>query len=212
MSIQAPWNLKGYGYILIYKFKKEWIMESPHIDDEVKQNFKGGFGSIMLVNYKSSNVGPYKELLFIPSSFSIKNKKKKRISKIYVSTQESVENGKRNWAIPKEFANFKFIKTDRNSENIIVSKNNIDFFNINLQSSSLMFPVNTNLMPFPLAQRYNDKIYFTKFNGKGWGRFTKIKNISVNSDYFPSFASKPLIAIKIQPFNINFPKPIIEDA
>ena len=104
----APWDLKGKGYIFLYKFNKKFVEQSGKVPEFLKDSFTGGFGSVMLVNYKQSNAGPYGELLFIPGKFKFNNKKLDNISKIYVSTMESVVNGRLNWGIPKEKADFSF--------------------------------------------------------------------------------------------------------
>lgn len=99
-SAPPPWNLKGTGIILIYKFSKDWVEKHGMLPSFLKDNFKGGLGYLMLVNYTESPVGPYKELLLIPGKFAPKNKQS--ISKIYVSSEASTINGRANWGIPKD--------------------------------------------------------------------------------------------------------------
>jgi len=218
----APWKLNGKGYILLYKFSKNEIKNFPFIDDEVKNNFKGGFGTIMIVDYFNSNAGPYGELLFIPGKFHLKfnfqnNSKNKllkkriikyRINKIYVSTIESVNNGIKNWQIPKEIANFYFKKEENNKKEIIeIKKDNDIILKAKIKSYILKFPVNTKILPFPLAQRNEYKIYFTNFRGKGLGSFAKIEELYINEKYFPDISYKnPLLVIKVEPFEIIFPE------
>ena len=110
--IPAPWTLTGDGLMLFYRFPREFVLENGFVPPELCQSFVGGFGSVMLVDYQTSNVGPYRELLFIPGQFQFGSKRYYAITKIYVSTQISVENGRINWAIPKEIADFH-ISADR---------------------------------------------------------------------------------------------------
>ena len=58
--VPAPWDLNGYGYIFIYKFKKEFVNSNADIPDFLKGKFCGGFGAVMLVNYKSSIIYIFK--------------------------------------------------------------------------------------------------------------------------------------------------------
>lgn len=115
----APWQLNGYGYILLYQFKKSFTNEEA--PEFLKGKAISGFGSMMLVNYESSNCGPYGELLFIPGKYAHENKKLNTISKIYVSSMDSVDNGRANWGIPKEMAHFTFEKSSQNKEHVIVN-------------------------------------------------------------------------------------------
>nr|WP_254606064.1 hypothetical protein [Deinococcus sp. JMULE3] len=57
-------------------------------------------GALMLVRYAQSGVGPYDELLWVSLSGA------PQVTRIVVSTQDSVEWGRRNWAIPKSRADF----------------------------------------------------------------------------------------------------------
>lgn len=56
--------------------------------------------AIMIVRYEDSEVGPYDELILLPGRAVNPNTEKKdmRISNIYVSTDASVWNGRRNWS------------------------------------------------------------------------------------------------------------------
>ncbi|KAL4960134.1 uncharacterized protein BDV14DRAFT_149358 [Aspergillus stella-maris] len=65
---------------------------------------------VMIVRYEKTDVGPYDELIFMPGRAINPNTNEKdmRISTIYVSTDASVWNGRRNWNIPKHRAIFDF--------------------------------------------------------------------------------------------------------
>ncbi len=71
----APWKLTGNGYILLYRFTKAFVAEHGFLADFQKEKFVSSWGAVMLVDYQSSPVGPYHELLFIPGLFSFNKKK-----------------------------------------------------------------------------------------------------------------------------------------
>jgi hypothetical protein len=56
--------------------------------------------AVMIIRYEETDVGPYDELIFIPGRAANPKtgKKEMRISNIYVSTDASVWNGRRNWS------------------------------------------------------------------------------------------------------------------
>ena len=72
--VPAPWDLTGDGYIILYRFQREFVEQNGFVSPEMLSCYKGGFGLIMLVNYSSSTAGPYQELLFMGADLFIKGK------------------------------------------------------------------------------------------------------------------------------------------
>ena len=208
----APWTLHGKGYIFLYRFKKDYVERSGNIPEYLKDSFIGGFGSVMLVDYESSEAGPYGELLFIPGKFRFNGRKLDTISKIYVSTMESVVNGRANWGIPKEKADFSFEKSGDNEEKAIVSVGGKTAAEFTVKSGKLAFPVSTKLLPFPLIQQYEGKNYYTDFFGTGKGHLANLKDIKIDPNLFPDISCcRPIAVIRVDPFEITFPEAKIED-
>ncbi|KAL2833586.1 hypothetical protein BJY01DRAFT_90862 [Aspergillus pseudoustus] len=77
---------------------------------ELQFHNNGWLKAVMIVRYDDSDVGPYDELILIPgrSVNPHSGKADLRITTIYVSTDASVWNGRRNWNIPKHRAVFDF--------------------------------------------------------------------------------------------------------
>lgn len=208
----APWNLRGTGYIFLYKFTKKFVGQYGNVPEFLTGNFAGGFGSVMLVDYEKSDAGPYGELLFIPGKFRFGGKKLDTISKIYVSTMESVKNGRANWGIPKEKADFSFEKIGKGTEKATVTVDGKAAAEFTLRSGKLSFPVSTKLLPFPLVQKHEGKYYFTNFFGKGKGHFASIDSIKIDPALFPDVSlCRPIAVIRVDPFDITFPVARTED-
>lgn len=206
----APWNLSGKGYILIYKFNRNFVKEQGNSMPFLQGCYAGGIGSVMLVDYTASNAGPYRELLFIPGKFKHDGKKINTISKIYVSTMTSVINGRKNWGIPKEQADFTFESLDNHHEHIMVSSGEESIADLTIASGGISFPVSTRLLPFPLVQLHEGKYYYTTFYGHGKGKLARVQKITVNPRLFPDISLfKPIAVIKVEPFYITFPVPRI---
>lgn len=203
----APWDLHGKGYIFIYKFSRDFVEKQGCVPDFLKGNFKGGFGSVMLVDYEDSDAGPYGEFLFIPGKFRFNGKKLDTISKIYVSTMESVVNGRANWGIPKEKADFRFKKLNDREEEITVCVEGKKAAQFVIKSGKLSFPVSTKLLPFPLVQEYEGRHYYTNFFGSGKGHFGNVKKAEIDGSLFPDVSGcKPIAVIRVEPFAITFPE------
>jgi hypothetical protein len=211
-----PWHLKGKGFIIPFLGKENILLEKGFISEEDKEFFRGGLGAVMLVNYESSNVGPYYELLFIPGDFSYdvsgKSKLYKRITKIFVSSLISIQEGRLNWAIPKEFANFKWNTNGNNTEISVSTKDGEIFLEAEFTKKYFYFPLTTKIYPVSLLQKTEaGKLISTKFSGSGKGKFAAINKWSVNEKYFVDInkVAKFSIGLSADEFNIVFPIPKI---
>ena len=202
-----PWNLKGNGYILFYKFPKYFVMEKGFIPAFLRTSFAGGLGAVMMIDYAESNAGPYGELLFIPGKFRFKGKKLSCITKIYVSTRESVINGWENWAIAKEQADFSFSESERKrSGKVGVIKGAEPVIQVSLKNGRISFPTDTRFLPFPLVQEKEGKLYYTHFTGKGRARFARVEDMRINPELFPDVVPyRPLMTMRIDNFVVTFP-------
>lgn len=205
-----PWELKGSGYIFVYKFDKEFINQNGFLQDFQKGNYKGFFGTVMLVDYSESAVGPYFELLFVPGLFKIGDKKRFSIAKIYVSSYDSVWNGIQNWGIPKEIATFKKSRND-NSEIFEASLDNQTFFKAEVQKGKFKFPISTAFFPLKLAQKLGNKVILTNSSAKGKATFSSLKSIEIDPNYFPDISKfKPILSLSVDDFKMVFPIPTIQ--
>ncbi|KAJ3051503.1 hypothetical protein HK097_007467 [Rhizophlyctis rosea] len=138
----APWSLKvSKAYVFFFwasdKNRHEIL---PHlVTEDDKKHFQGGLGSWMIIRYAESPVGPYDELLFSPGGFAPPNTLLKpdpnsttaldeesplltdpnssylsprRITRIFVSSDASLQSGRENWGIRKELATFDWVTPD----------------------------------------------------------------------------------------------------
>ncbi|BGO94126.1 hypothetical protein NBRC10512_002899 [Rhodotorula toruloides] len=173
----APWDLTGEGWIfpISTPFSKTPIplpdgsyapLETGTSADQGKR-FHGGVGMVMIVRYTSDEAGPYDELMYIPGLFSragAENGEEPKyhlaISRIYVSTDASVANGRRNWGIPKHRAEFSFTPstTSRGSTLLTVSHPSSPsqpFFRCLLRDSRatpFALPVSTTWLDWRISQ------------------------------------------------------------
>lgn len=144
--------------------------------------FLGGAGGWLLYRYASSPAGPYDELIYVAGMFNSPRTKTRglRITNIYVSTDASVWNGRRNWNIPKHRADFKWshpmrathfqtqtvsvshpstsplASSSSSSSSSSAADGQAPFFSAQLQQSSWLpyFPLNTNLPFLPSIPLY----------------------------------------------------------
>ncbi|GAB1521184.1 hypothetical protein RhiTH_004275 [Rhizoctonia solani] len=117
-----PWTLQAEAWWILPTIPLPWhakelprgALDTGEIDkfQELQATFQGGLGTIQLIRYHSSPVGPYDELLYVPGQMNYKiggsSMSGLSITRIYVSSFASVVNGRRNWNIPKHLAKFEF--------------------------------------------------------------------------------------------------------
>jgi len=213
--ITPPWELNGYGYIILYRFDRDFVREAGRVPDVLMENYRISIGAVMLVDYTKSPVGPYRELLFIPGRFQVGRRRYYHISKIYVSTQASLENGQENWGIPKELADFT-VEDDPDDVRVkrwTVAKDGTAFLRATTQAGLLRLPVNSILNPFPTTlvhARERDGALLTvdPYGGGTMSFAASLLDIEVDGAHFPDVSDeKPLGVLESVNFHMTFPPP-----
>ncbi|HYX39644.1 MAG TPA: hypothetical protein VE954_41630 [Oligoflexus sp.] len=208
--IPAPWNLTGRGYVFVYNFSEEFVRKQGMILTHLQPHFKGGLGTVMLVDYTSSNCGPHHELLFIPGKFEYHGKNLHSISRIFVSSISSVINGQRNWGIPKDQAEFQVEQDKDGSEIWRVRFKGIEIFRARIQSGMIPFPIHSAVAPSTLMQSWEKHVYFTRLSARGWGRRARLAEVRGDGQYFPDLSTqKPWLGVRITNFRMTFHEPLI---
>jgi hypothetical protein len=206
----APWRLRGSAYILLYRFPRDFVLDAGFVPAALRDRYLGGLGVVMLVDYESSEGGPYLELLLLPGRFRLAGKRRYSITKIYVSTAASVDNGRANWAIPKELAQFSFAPEVARRQRVSVRLGGEPILEAELQRGRLPLPVSTALLPFPLAQPDGERTLVTSFSGRGVGYRARLESLRVNSRLFPDISAvRPIFALALRPFRVVFPEAVV---
>lgn len=204
-----PWALDGEGYIFAYHFSKSYHPDPFFVPSYFRDLPSRKIGAVMLVNYRSSPVGPYGELLFIPALYTVKDRLCFTISKIYVDSQNSLINGRKNWGIPKEYADFEWQTLNEKTTKVIVKCGEKEIFSAKIHKSGFSFPISTALMPFRFLQDFEGRQIITSPKGSGWAKLAQPKIQAVNPEFFPDISGmKPLISLSVNPFRLIFPTPV----
>ena len=212
--VAAPWELSGNGFILIYRFPEAFIQQAGYLPPFLSDKFAGGWGTVMLMDYHTTPIGAYQELLFVPGMFNVGRRWTYSVTRIYVSTIESVVNGRENWGIPKQLACFEMKNCADNRQQIRISQHGDLFFSASLQVAKPRLPMTTRLLPLrpALIQQTIDQpertTLLTKPVGSGWMRSAKIDSLTIDDTYFPNIEPfKPIVTINVANFKVNFPIP-----
>ncbi|MEM9305504.1 MAG: acetoacetate decarboxylase family protein [Pseudomonadota bacterium] len=206
-----PWTLEGSGVVLLFgrpadSVLERWVPESLHAA------YVGGPAALMLVDYVSSPAGPYRELLFVPGRFRVAGGVRPIITRIVVSTWESVANGRLNWAIPKETAEFKTDRTSR-AQRWEVSQGTDRLAEISVTGRGPAFPVTTALLPgawTTVAQPRNEDFLLTSLASRGRCRVGRCDAIALGPSAFPDLApARPGLTLVVERFQMKFPVPVV---
>jgi hypothetical protein len=165
----------------------------------------------MFVDYAESGCGPYRELLFIPGAFPFGDGRSHlSISRILVSTWDSVVNGRNNWGIPKDRADFD-VRQDGRDEIVRVTSDGREL--CELCMAPLRFapplPVHGGILPAALrtmAQRFRGSTYYYAPEARGRVRPGRLRSWRFDGTLFPDLASAAVVAaLKVESFRMRFP-------
>lgn len=209
MIAPPPWALTGEGMVLIYSFPGKFNQKYGFMADYQRQGYKGWIGAVIMADYKNSNVGPYQELIFMPGLFNLRGKITFSISKIYVSTYDSLWNGIENWGIPKEPAHFKITHNSDGARAYEVSREGKLFFGAHVKPYGPRIPVSTKFFPWiRLTQQLRGQWLMTRPAVSGKAQLSSLKNILSDPDFFPPLNRvRPLAVFSIRDLFMTFPKP-----
>jgi hypothetical protein len=206
-----PWSLSGRGVVLLYRVTREFNAQYGFMEYFQGKGYIGGLGAVMLVEYRTSPVGPYFELLYMPGFFKIGGKMAFSISKIYVSTYESVWNGRENWGIPKEPADFTVVKRANGELVYEVEANGHLFFEAQVKPFGPEVPFSNKFMPLSrIVQQLRGQLLLTHPVASGHMRLAKLLHVQADSAFFPPLQQiRPLATLSVQDFRMSFPRPYI---
>jgi hypothetical protein len=203
----APWRLTGKAYVVFYNLSAASIRDPGIVPEHLQPLYLGGPAAVMLVDYASSNVGPYQELLFIPGRFCLRAHSGYTVTQIYVSTPESAFNGRVNWGLPKQVARFETLPVEGKRKKMIrVYDQETLLMAVSLKHGRLAFPVWIDPIPFHLLQEMESNIYKTSLKGRGVGHLAQVSHFYGGTGQFPDLSSYPNRAFYLSRFQLSFLK------
>jgi hypothetical protein len=205
----APWLLKASAYVLAVRLPGDVLDQHSFVPGTLQGKRRGETSYMMYVNYESTPVGPYEELLLAPAVFAYPQGNYPSITRIYVSTYESVVNGRINWGIPKDRADFNAQRGADAIDHITVSRNGRVFAEMRLKPFGLALPVTSKVLPAglrTLIQPWCDKTYRFTLTAKGSLKMAKLVDWHFDPELFPDLARGKVLAAGYFPsFEMTFP-------
>ena len=213
--VPAPWQPPAQGYACPMKLPVVVLAACSFTPTGLSKSRRSPLSVAMLVDYQSSAVGPYQELLFIPGSFDFGHgERQPSISRIYVSSQASVLNGRRNWGIPKDRCDFELSFHDDGIDRaVLTADDGRRIAEMTLSSSGPALPLPAHWLPEAwrtLAQVWEGKVFTLAPSAQGKCRAAKVLDWHFDPELFPDLArGRCLAAVKIPQFTMIFPEPSV---
>jgi len=210
----APWKLRGSAWIVALKLPPGAPARDAFLPQGLAGQGRGLAAYLMYVDYVQSDCGPYRELLFIPGAFPFGDGRRHlTISRILVSTWDSVVNGRDNWGIPKDRADFEVEQglDGGRADRVRVLSEGRELCELRL--ATLRFapslPVPGGLLPArlrTLAQSFRGRTYYYAPAAGGRARPGRLLSWRFDAELFPDLAAAPVLAaFKIESFRMTFP-------
>lgn len=217
----APWRLQGSAWIVALRLPEGSPARDAFLPADLAGLGRAALSLLMYVDYAVSDCGPYRELLFIPGSFPFEDGRRHlTISRIVVSTWDSVVNGRANWGIPKDRANFD-VRSDParpREESIVVRADDgheICALRLAVTGFAPRLPVPGLLLPEglrTLAQRFGGRTYYYAPVSSGWLRPGRLLEWRFDPGLFPDLrASRVVACCRIPSFRLRFPVARVAD-
>ncbi|MDZ7705434.1 MAG: acetoacetate decarboxylase family protein [Trueperaceae bacterium] len=208
-TTSPPWHLTGRGFLLLYDIPRRVGLAANWVPAALQGRYRGGPGAVLLLDYHTSDVGPYRELLFIPGRFDVNGRRYFRITKIYVSTEASVVWGRRNWAIPKQRAEFDF-----GARHVRVRRGNDTVYEAHFELARWRLPVHAGLVP-PVwrtlwqsrAQTEPDEHLLTTPSARGWLGGATNTALRSAADFPDPSQLRPRLTLRLEDVTLYFPVP-----
>jgi hypothetical protein len=214
--LPAPWSLAGSAWILVLRLPEGSAARDAFLPATLAGQGRHRHSLLMFVDYAQADCGPYQELMFIPGNFPFGDGRRHlTISRILVSSWDSVVNGRRNWGIPKDRADFTVQYGVGGSREDRIELHDTDgtfMARLHLAERNtfgLGLPAPGQLLPRALrtlAQRQDDREFYYAPASSGMLRPGRLLDWSFNAALFPDLAgSKVLMAVKMRDFRMTFP-------
>ena len=217
--VPPPWRLRGNGYFLLFSFKPGFLRAGGFLPPELEgaDDFEGQLGVLMLVEYLESPVGPYHELLFLAGRDLRWRHHRFSITRIYVSTEASAVNGRENWGIPKQMADFQVIRKADGTERAVILLDGFAKVDLTVApAKGRAWPAVSALAPpswRTITQFKAGQPLVTRLSGRGLLRPAKLLDFRTLPQFFPDVnEGEPVAGFRVADFRLRFPKPAGDEA
>lgn len=212
LQTPPPWTLRGDGYMLFYLLPPEQTRDDTFAPLELAGRQVGRITIVILVDYRESNAGAYREIFIAPGAFRFFDDRVYRsVTKIYVETQASVVGGRQNWGIPKELAAFEIRAEGPGVETYVASSGGSPFAEMTLRSHAPGLPAAPWMLPLTFrrfAQVLDGRSCAFDFSMSGTARRVSVVSARFDPTRFPDLnRGRFLAGARMSHLAMNMPVP-----
>jgi hypothetical protein len=208
--VPPPWALRGHAWIVVVHLPRRSPARTAFVPDGLRETLRAPVSILMCIDYAEAPCGSYRELLFIPGAMRFPDGRwHASISRILVSTWDSVVNGRANWGIPKDRADFG-IERGADRESFVVSEGGREFCRVEFESPrGPRLPLRTAWLPAgwsTLAQLHDGKAYYYRPQARGSLQAARLLRWRFDAARFPDLAGATVLAsMRVEEFSMEFP-------
>jgi hypothetical protein len=207
--VPAPWTLRGHAWMVALRLPASDPARTAFVPPPLQATVKAAFSVLMCVVYDEAPCGPYHELLFIPGTMQFGAARQPSISRILVSTWDSVVNGRTNWGIPKDRADFNWTH-EEGGDRWRVSSAGHEVCSLEFSApTGVRLPLRTAWVPRQLgtlAQQLDGRTYHYRPEASGTLRLCRVRQWHFDPALFPDLTrATVLMAARIEGFQMVFP-------
>lgn len=205
----APWSLRGHAWMVVLRLPVGDPARTAFVPADLRATVKSAFAVLMCVVYDEAPCGPYRELLFIPGTMDFGEARHPSISRILVSTWDSVVNGRSNWGIPKDRADFDWAR-NKDGDRWRVTSDGRELCAFEFTGpTGVRLPFRSSWVPRglgTLAQRRDGRTYYYRPEATGSLRLCRLRRWCFDRELFPDLSrASVLTALRIEGFRMVFP-------
>lgn len=208
----APWRITGNGYIVAVWLPRD-VINNAFLPPTLAPSHRGRLAFMMFVDYHETPCGQYHELLYIPGPMQFNEHRHRSITRIFVSSYDSVVNGRRNWGIPKDRADFSVSYDDQGIDHVRVQRDGHTFVELAFKPKGPSIHFNASLIPRflrTLAQHWEGNEYIYTPDADGFVQMASLQSARFDAALFPDLArGRVLGVVKAKHFNMRFIQSII---
>ncbi|WP_235692648.1 hypothetical protein [Deinococcus aquaedulcis] len=187
-----PWHLRGRAWMAVY------ARPQP--------------GAVLLVRYSHSPVGPYDEVMWVALGAPSPAGPRPQVTRIAVSTPQSVTWGRANWGIPKTLARFEWLGTPERGQ-VRIQEEGRPLAHLAFQGFGPALPVSAVPVPAPwrtLAQPRLDGEngwWLTRVGLTGRVQPARLSVVDAGALRLGLDRVRPLVTVAVPSGHLHFPVP-----
>lgn len=205
----APWRITGNGYIVAVWMPRD-VIDNAFLPPLLAPSHRGRLALMMFVDYHEAPCGQYQELLYIPGPMQFNEHRHRSITRIFVSSYNSVVNGRRNWGIPMDMADFKVQYGDNGVDHVCVSRGGHVIAEMSLKGRGPSIHFDATKIPQfmrTLAQHWEGNEYIVTPEADGIVQWGSIRATRFDPVLFPDInRGRVLGVVKARSFSLMYPQ------